>query len=67
MASDLKGVQKSTISDQIRKTLCEYKRDHPTCTQKDLQWWIDANFHLKVSQGTILNTLKRYLSTFRLT
>ena len=59
MASHLKGVTKSTMTDQIRKALCEYKRDHPTCTQKDLQLWLDENFHLKVSQGTISNTLKR--------
>lgn len=52
MASHLKGVGKKTITDQIRKSLCEYKRDHPTLTQKDLQQWLDQNFHLKVSQGT---------------
>ena len=37
MASHLKGVAKSTLSDQIRKELCEYKRDNPASTQKDLQ------------------------------
>nr|ABN09763.1 hypothetical protein MtrDRAFT_AC149207g35v2 [Medicago truncatula] len=37
MASHLKGVAKSTMSDQIRKELCEYKRDNPASTQKDLQ------------------------------
>ncbi|XP_059301894.1 uncharacterized protein LOC132053812 [Lycium ferocissimum] len=51
MASHLKGVTKSTMTDQIRKALCEYKRDHSTCTQKDLKLWLDENFHLKVSQA----------------
>ena len=65
MASHLKGVQKSTMTDQIRKALCEYRRDHPTITQKELQQWLDEKYHLKVSQGTISNTIKRsaeYLS-----
>ncbi|XP_039689508.1 CENP-B homolog protein 2-like [Medicago truncatula] len=65
MASHLKGVAKSTMSDQIRKELCEYKRDNPASTQKDLQRWLEGKFQLKVSQGTISNTLKRsndYLS-----
>ncbi|XP_024639887.1 CENP-B homolog protein 2-like [Medicago truncatula] len=65
MASHLKGVAKSTMSEQIRKELCEYKRDNPASTQKDLQRWLEGKFQLKVSQGTISNTLKRsndYLS-----
>ncbi|KAL5153433.1 ARS-binding protein 1 [Glycine soja] len=65
MASHLKGVAKSPMSDQIRKELCEYKRDNPASTQKDLQRWLEGKFELKVSQGTISNTLKRsddYLS-----
>ncbi|CAK8530511.1 unnamed protein product [Lathyrus sativus] len=57
MASHLKGVAKSTMSGQIRKELCEYKRDDPTSTQKDLQRWLEEKFQLKVSQGTISNTL----------
>ncbi|CAK8530481.1 unnamed protein product [Lathyrus sativus] len=66
MASHLKGVAKSTMSDQIRKELCEYKRDNPTSTQKDLQRWLEEKFQLKVSQETISNTLRRsddHLST----
>jgi len=49
MASHLKGVAKSTLSDQIRKELCEYKRDNPASTQKDLQRWLEEKFELKVS------------------
>ncbi|KAH1232015.1 ARS-binding protein 1 [Glycine max] len=66
MTSHLKGIAKSTMSDQIRKELCEYKRDNPASTQKDLQRWLEGKFELKVSQETISNTLKRsndYLST----
>jgi len=65
MASHLKGDTKSIMTEQMRKALCAYKRDHSPCTQKDLQSWLNENFHLKVSQGTISNTLKRsakYLS-----
>ncbi|KAH1190680.1 ARS-binding protein 1 [Glycine max] len=65
MTSHLKGVAKSTMSDQIRKELCEYKRDNLASTQKDLQRWLEGKFELKVSQGTISNTFKRsddYLS-----
>ncbi|CAK8576437.1 unnamed protein product [Lathyrus sativus] len=65
MDSHLKGVAKSTMSDQIRKELCDYKRDNPASTHKDLQRWLEGKFQLKVSQGTISNTLKRsddYLS-----
>ena len=66
MASHLKGVAKSPMSDQIRKELCEYKRDNPASTQKDLQRWLEGKFELNVNQGTIPNTLKRsndYLSS----
>nr|ABI75339.2 truncated transposase [Arabidopsis thaliana] len=37
MASHLKGVSKSTMTDHIRKELCEYKRYHMECTQNDLK------------------------------
>jgi len=53
------------MSDQIRKELCEYKRDNPASTQKDLQRWLKEKFELKFNQRTISNTLKRsdeYLS-----
>ncbi|CAK8533235.1 unnamed protein product [Lathyrus sativus] len=65
MASHLKGVAKSSMSDQIRKEFCEYKRDNSASTQKDLQRWLEGKFQLKISQRTISNTLKRsddYLS-----
>lgn len=43
MALKLKGVQKSTMTDQQRKLLCEYKRDHQRCTQQDLVQWVDTD------------------------
>lgn len=59
MDSKLKGVKKSTMTNEQRKLLCEYKRDHQGCTQQDLMQWVDKTFDLKVSQATISNTLKR--------
>ncbi|XP_016673514.1 CENP-B homolog protein 2-like [Gossypium hirsutum] len=59
MASHLKGVKKSTLTDNMRKTLCEYKIEHPSSSQKDLQQWVQQIFDLSVSQSTISNTLKR--------
>ncbi|MBA0650028.1 hypothetical protein Goklo_017519 [Gossypium klotzschianum] len=59
MASRLKGVKKSTLTDNMRKTLCEYKIEHPSSSQKDLQQWVQQIFDLSVSQSTISNTLKR--------
>ncbi|KAK0575007.1 hypothetical protein LWI29_032539 [Acer saccharum] len=65
MASNLKGVKKSTLTNEMRRALREYKNDHPSSSQKDLQQWVQQNFHLSISQSTISNTLKRsakYLS-----
>ncbi|MFQ6626249.1 hypothetical protein Gotur_005145 [Gossypium turneri] len=49
----------------MRKTLCEYKNEHPSSSKKDLQQWVQQTFDLSVSQSTRSNTLKRsseYLS-----
>ena len=65
MASHLKFVKKSTMTDEMRKTLCEHARDNPFCTQKQLQQWVAEKFNLQVSQATISNTIKKstdYLS-----
>ena len=65
MASHLKGVKKSTLTDQMRKALYEYKNEHPSSSKKDLQQLAQQKFHLFISQSTISNTLKRlakYLS-----
>ncbi|MFQ6634157.1 hypothetical protein Gotur_010404 [Gossypium turneri] len=43
MASHLKDVKKSTLTDEMRKVLCEYKNEHPSSSQKDLQQWIKNN------------------------
>ncbi|MFQ6621719.1 hypothetical protein Gotur_001531 [Gossypium turneri] len=39
MASHLKDVKRSTLTDEMRKALCEYKNEHSS-SQKDLQQWI---------------------------
>lgn len=65
MASHLKGVKKSTMTDEMRKALYKYNIENPTCTQKQLQQWVSEKFNLQVSQATISNTIKRsseYLS-----
>nr|KAJ0196330.1 hypothetical protein LSAT_V11C700354390 [Lactuca sativa] len=54
------------MTNQKQKLLCEYQKNHQGCTQQDLVKWVDKIFYLKVSQGTISNTLKRspkFLST----
>ena len=56
MTSKLKGVKKSTMTNQQWKLLCEYKREYQGCTQQDLVQCVDKTFDLKVSQGTISNT-----------
>ncbi|MFQ6650130.1 hypothetical protein Gotur_023213 [Gossypium turneri] len=40
MAFHLKGVKKSTFTDEMRKALCKYKNEHPSSSKKDLQQWI---------------------------
>ncbi|KAH1130063.1 hypothetical protein J1N35_001441 [Gossypium stocksii] len=59
MVSHLKGVKKSTLIDEMRKALYEYKNEHPSSSQKDLLQWVQQTFDLSVSQSTISNTLKR--------
>lgn len=48
-----------TMTDKIRKELCQYKKDHPSVTQKNLQQWLEEKHNLKVTQSTISNTLRR--------
>ncbi|KAG8478237.1 hypothetical protein CXB51_028144 [Gossypium anomalum] len=65
MASHLKDIKKSALTDEKRKALCEYKNEHPSSSQKDLQQWVQQTFDLSISQTIISNTLKRsfdYLS-----
>ena len=37
MASHLKGVKKTTMTDEIRRALCKHNKDNPSLTQKQLQ------------------------------
>ncbi|TYH07045.1 hypothetical protein ES288_A08G201200v1 [Gossypium darwinii] len=63
MASHLKGVKKSTLTDAMRKALCEYKNEHLSSSQKDLQQWVQQTFDLSISQSIISHTPKKHKST----
>jgi len=43
---------------KVRVALCQYKRDNPQLSQKDLIKWFEDNHNIKVSQATISTTLK---------
>ncbi|TYG52759.1 hypothetical protein ES288_D09G054600v1 [Gossypium darwinii] len=62
MASHLKGVKKSTLTDNMRKTLCEYKIEHPSSSQKDLQQWVQQIFDLSFSKEKKNSNVKRHKS-----
>jgi hypothetical protein len=47
------------MTDKVRVTLCQYKRDNLQLSQKDLIKWLEDNHSIKVSQATISTTLKR--------
>jgi arginine repressor len=47
------------MTDKVRVALCQYKRDNPQLSQKDLIKWLEDNHNIKVSQATISTTLKR--------
>ncbi|MBA0766106.1 hypothetical protein Gotri_015181 [Gossypium trilobum] len=64
MASHLKSVKMSTLIDEMRKALCEYKNEHPSSSKKNLQLWVQQTFDLSVSQSTISNTLKRAVKIY---
>ena len=46
MTSHLTRVKKSTLTDEIRKVLCEYKNEHPSSTHKILQQWVLQKYQL---------------------
>ncbi len=54
-----KGTFHTTMTDKVRVVLCQYKRDNPQLSQKDLIKWLEDNHSIKVSQATISTTLKR--------
>jgi len=47
------------MTDKVCVVLCQYKRDNPQLSQKDLIKWLKDNHNIKVSQVTISTTLKR--------
>jgi hypothetical protein len=54
-----KGTFHTTMTDKVRVALCQYKRDNPQLSQKDLIKWFEDNHSIKVNQTTISTTLKR--------
>jgi hypothetical protein len=54
-----KGQQYTTMTDEVRLALVRYKKDHHGATQKELIKWLEDTHQLKVSQATVLGTLKR--------
>jgi hypothetical protein len=54
-----KGTFHTTMTDKVRVALCQYKRDNPQFSPKDLIKWLEDNHSIKVSQTTISTTLKR--------
>jgi hypothetical protein len=54
-----KGQQYTTMTDEVRLTLVQYKKDHPGATQKELIKWLEDTHQLKVNQATMSGTLKR--------
>ncbi len=59
-----KGTFHTTMTDKVRVTLCQYKRDNPQLSQKDLINWLEDNHSIKVNQATISTTLKRSVEIF---
>jgi hypothetical protein len=53
-----KGTFHITMTDKVRVALCQYKRNNPQLSQKDLIKWLEDNHSIKVSQATISTTLK---------
>jgi hypothetical protein len=47
------------MTDKVHVGICQYKRDNPQLSQKDLIKWFEDNHTIKVCQATISTTLKR--------
>ena len=54
-----RGIQHTTMTDEIRIALCQYKRDNHEVTQKELRAWLLEKHNTKVADSTISATLKR--------
>ena len=54
-----RGIQHTTMTDEIRIALCLYKRDNHEVTQKELRAWLLEKHNTKVAQSTISATFKR--------
>jgi hypothetical protein len=62
-----RGVQHTTMTDQVRVALCQYKKDNPKVTQKELGAWLEKEHNTKVAQSTISGTLKRSTELLHMT
>ena len=54
-----RGIQHTTMTDEIRIALCQYKRDNHKVTQKEPRAWLLEKHNTKVADSTISATLKR--------
>jgi hypothetical protein len=46
-----RGVQHTTMTDQVRVALCQYNKDNPKVTQKELGAWLEKEHNTKVAQS----------------
>jgi hypothetical protein len=59
-----KGTFHTTMTNKVRVVLCQYKRDNPQLSQKNMIKWLKDNHITKVSQATISTTLKQSAEIF---
>jgi hypothetical protein len=62
-----RGVRHTTMTDQVRVALCQYKNNNPKVTQKELGAWLEKEHNTKVAQSTISGTLKRSAELLQMT
>ena len=62
-----RGVQHTTMTDEVRIALCQYKKDNPKVRQKVLVAWLEKEHNTKVAQSTISGTLKRSAELLHMT
>jgi hypothetical protein len=53
-----KGSTNTNMTNEVRITLCEHKKKHPSLMQADLITWLQETHNVSVSKGTISLTLK---------
>jgi hypothetical protein len=48
----------TNMTNEVRITLCEHKKKHPSLMQANLIMWLQETHNVSVSQGTISLMLK---------